>query len=444
MSSNASAAVYVTRVIDDGPITGFQVTAIVLCSSVAFLDGLDTQSIAVAAPIIVDNLRLTRAALGPIFSAALLGAMIGALTFGPLCDAFGRKRVLTFAAALFGICTLATAYVQSYGSLLLVRSVAGLGLGGATPCFIALASEYAPLRRRAMVTSLIWAAFPLGGIAGGFLNAAILVHFGWQSIFEIGGVLPISIALVLALWLPESLRYMVATGADPARIEAVVARIRPGTSPSGGFVANKQRDNRVSMAHLFTEGRAATTLLLWIPFFAGFGSLGIAVLWTPILLRDNGIPLSQAAVVLGIHGIGALIGMGSAGRLIEKFGALAVLLPSFLLGALSVGALGYASVSLPMMATALFLAGLFVGAGASGSIALAALTYPTETRSSGIGWAMGVGRFGQVLAPLFAATVVAAGWRSGQMFLAFAIAPVLGALAIVALHGKAALAAAAR
>lgn len=143
--------------------------------------------------------------------------------------------------------------------------------------------------------------------------------------------------------------------------------------------------------------------------------------------------------MLGIHGLGALIGMASAGRLIEAFGARAVLVPGFLLGAVAVGALGYASASVPAMATALFLVGLLVGAGASGSLALAALTYPTAMRSTGIGWAMGMGRFGQVLAPLLAAATVAAGWAGAQLFLLFAIAPVLGALAILVLHGRAVL-----
>ena len=161
------------------------------------------QSIAVAAPIIADELKLARAAFGPIFSAGLLGAMIGALSFGPLGDRFGRKRALIAATVIFGVFTLATPMARSYEQLLAVRFAAGIGLGGATPCFIALASEFAPSRRRAMVASLIWAAFPLGGSVGGFANSFILTNFGWQTIFWIGGVLPIVVAAALIVWLPE-------------------------------------------------------------------------------------------------------------------------------------------------------------------------------------------------------------------------------------------------
>ncbi len=436
MTGTGSPAVNISREIDEGALTRFQVRAIALCSLVAFLDGLDSQSIAVAAPIIVETIGATRAALGPIFSAGLLGAMLGALTFGPLGDRFGRKRMLIGCAALFGIFTILTAFCSSYPSLLAVRLFAGLGLGGATPLFIALASEYAPQRRRAVVASLIWAAFPLGGLVGSFLNAALLASFGWRSLFLIGGALPLLVALALLAWLPESIRYMIATGADPVRIRSVVARVRPGIPAGVRFVADEGQAAGVPVTQLFAGGVAARTLLLWVPFFAGFGILAIVVVWTPVLLRDHGISLSAASFALGVHGIGALIGMSCAGRLLERFGALAVLVPSFLLGAASTAALGYAAVSAPAMETVLFLVGISVGTGASGSIALAALIYPTAMRSSGIGCAMGVGRFGQVLAPLAAAAAVAAGWTGERLFLLFAVVPALGALAIVALHRR--------
>lgn len=438
MTAQDAAALNVTRVIDDGPVSAFQIMAITLCSSAAFLDGLDSQSIAVAAPIIVENFKLARTALGPIFSAALLGGMLGALSFGLLGDRFGRKRILALAAAIFGVFTLLTAHVQSYEALLAVRFAAGIGLGGATPCFIALATEYAPRRRRAMVASLVWAAFPLGGTVGGFLNAYILARFGWEAIFLIGGVLPLLVAGVILIWLPESIRFLLARGGDTRRIGAIVARMRPDLPAAARFAADEEHLAGVPLRHLFSGGRALGTLLLWVPFFTAFGTLALVVLWTPALLRDNGIAPTQAAVVIGVHGIGALIGMASAGRLIERFGAVSVLLPALLLGAVATGSLGYAATSVASMSVALALVGLFVGMGASGSIALAALAYPTAIRSSGVGWAMGMGRFGQVLAPLFASAVIGAGWSGVQLFLAVAAAPLAGAAAILALRSQAA------
>jgi MFS transporter, AAHS family, 4-hydroxybenzoate transporter len=433
MTLGQADAVNVTRAIDEGPIGGFQVMAIVLCSAVAFLDGVDSQSIALAAPLIADTLSLTRVALGPVFSAGVLGAMIGAVIFGPLGDRVGRKRMLVVAAIVFGAFTIATAYANSFTLLLAARFLAGVGLGGATPCFIALASEYAPRRRRATVASLIWAAFPLGGSLGGFVNGAILRNYGWQVMFMVGGILPILVAGILLVWLPESLRFLLARQASAARVGLIVRRIRPEFAGAKQFVADEEQAHGVPLKLLFSDGRALTTLLLWVPFFMSFGILGIAVVWAPIMLHDNGFPPPVAGTALGIHGIGALIGIASVGRLIERFGALSVLVPALLIGAICTGSLGYAATSIALISAVLFLIGLLVGMGASGSIALATLYYPTPIRSSGVGWAMGMGRLGQVLAPIFTTAMIGIGWSRAQIFLMFGCAPVLAAIAIVAL-----------
>jgi AAHS family 4-hydroxybenzoate transporter-like MFS transporter len=433
MSGGNGDVINITRAIDAGPFTSFQIVAIVLCSLVAFLDGLDSQSIAVAAPLIAEKLGLARTALGPIFSAALLGAMIGALTFGPLGDHFGRKRCLIAAAVIFGVCTLLTTRVAFYEELLAVRFAAGIGLGGATPCFIALASEYAPQRRRAMIASLIWAAFPLGGTIGGFLNAYILANYGWPTIFWIGGALPLVVAVVLLLWLPESIRFLIADGRRPEAARAIARRIVPVDSPNAQIVADEQHMAGLALVHLFSEGRAANTLLLWIPFIMAFGTLATVVVWTPALLRANGIAPSRAALVIGFHGIGALIGMASAGRLMERFGTVTVLVPAFVLGTFATGALGFAAASVAWMSLVLGLVGVFVGMGASGAIALATLTYPTAIRSTGVGWAMGMGRFGQVIAPLTTSMMLGFGLGTIQIFLATAAAPFIAAVFVLIL-----------
>jgi MFS transporter, AAHS family, 4-hydroxybenzoate transporter len=432
MSGDNNQVVNITQAIDASPFTAFQITAIALCSLIGLLDGLDSQSIAVAAPLIADTLGIGRTALGPIFSAAVLGAMIGALTFGPLGDRFGRKRCLIVASLIFGVCTLLTAAATSYNALLLVRFVAGLGLGGATPCFIALASEYAPHRRRAMIASLIWASFPLGGTVGGFLNGFILARFGWPAIFLFGGVLPLIAAGALLIWLPESIRFLVAQDRDSEKARAIVRRIVPSVSPTAQVVADEEHIQGAAVKRLFTEGRATGTLLLWVPFIMAFGTLAITVLWTPTLLRANGIAPSQAAVVLGFHGIGALIGMGSAGRLIERFGPIATLVPALILGTLATAAVGFAATSVTSMSVVLALIGVFVGMGASGAIALAALNYPTAIRSTGVGWAMGMGRGGQVIAPLTTSLMLGLGWGTAKVFVVTAIAPFLAALFVLA------------
>ena len=217
---------------------------------------------------------------------------------------------------------------------------------------------------------------------------------------------------------------------------AIVRRIDPSLPVTARFTSDEERIEGAPLKRLFADGRAAQTVLLWVPFFMAFGTLALTVVWTPLLLRDNGIAPAQASIVIGVHFLGALIGMASAGRLMERFGAVPILCPALFLGALVTATLGYAATSMTSMSAALFLIGLFVGMGASGAIALAALTYPTAIRSSGIGWAMGMGRFGQVLAPLLASAFIAASLSNIQLFFAVGLAPALGALAILALRSS--------
>lgn len=193
----------VSELIDEQPVGAFQVRIVALCTVVALLDGLDLQSIGLAAPGIMADLHFPPAALGVVFSAALAGLALGAFGLGLVADLVGRKPVLIGATAFFGVFTIATAFAPSYGVLVTLRFFAGLGLGGAMPSFISLTSEYAPRRLRAVIVAFLWAGFPLGGFVGGLLAAWIIPAFGWHSVFWVGGVLPIIVCVALVLALPN-------------------------------------------------------------------------------------------------------------------------------------------------------------------------------------------------------------------------------------------------
>ena len=316
-------AINVTRLIDDGPLTRFQIGTIVCCALVSALDGIDSQSIGVAAPFIADELGVKLADFGPIFSSALAGATLGAASFGPLADRFGRKTLLIVAVVLISVFTILTVFANSVPVLMIFRLLAGIGLGGATPCFIALTSEYAPARLRAALVTLMWSAFPLGGLLGGLLNWYLIPQAGWRAIFYIGGVAPLVLAFVLLFYLPESIKFLLVRRNDVTGVGRIVARFR--SSPVRGdshFVLDEKPLPGASIPHLFTEGRALGTLLLWVPFFMGFGVLTVAVLWTPALLKLNGISPANTAFVVAFNGLGGFIGQSSAGTLIKRFGIL--------------------------------------------------------------------------------------------------------------------------
>jgi MFS transporter, AAHS family, 4-hydroxybenzoate transporter len=432
IASAATREVNVTRLIDDGPLTRFQIGTIICCALVSALDGIDSQSIGVAAPFIADELGVKLADFGPIFSSALVGATIGAASFGPLADRFGRKTLLVVAVLLIGVFTILTVFANSVPMLVGARVLAGLGLGGATPCFIALTSEYTPARLRAALVTLMWSAFPLGGLLGGLLNWYLIPHAGWRAIFYLGGVAPLVLAVVLFFYLPESIKFLLVRRNDMSGIARIVARF--GSSPVHGeprFVLDEKPLPGASIRHLFTEGRALGTLLLWVPFFMGFGVLTVAVLWTPALLKLNGIAPANTAFVVAFNGLGGFVGQSTSGRLIQRFGILPILIPAFLLGAAATVGLGYGASSVPLAATFIGLIGVFMGLGTGGAIALAATIYPTPIRSTGAGWGMAMGRFGQIVGPLIAGGLLGAGWTAGPIMTVTACGGLIAAVFVV-------------
>ena len=424
----------VTEAIEKRFGRGLMVQVAVLCAAVAFLDGVDTAAVNIAAPQMADHFGLSRAHLGPIFSSGLLGAMLGALSFGWLADRIGRKRMLLVATAMFGAFSVATAFVNSFSLVLLMRLFTGLGLGGATPCFVALASEYSPRARRARITSLTWTAFPLGTVLGTFMCAYLVSASGWQSIFLVGGILPLLVAAALLIWLPESLQFLLDKDRDPAAVRRIVRRFSPPPAASTRITVDRAVIAAAPIAALFSKARVRETLLLWFAFAAVFGSTAGVFSWAATIMRYHGIPLSRAAVGVGIGGTGSLIGSACAGFLMERFRPNVLLATIFALGAMAAACIGYAARSFPLVTIDLVVTGFLVaGLGGSALLALAANSYPTAMRSTGVGGAMGCGRFGQAVIPLLVSVVIATGVDLDDIYLMIALVMLVASAAVFSL-----------
>src|SRR6201747_2989868 len=223
----ATSQTDVADFIDQQPIGGFQIGLLLTCAAVLFLDGFDTQAIGFAAPSLAKEWDLSKGALGPVFSAGLFGLMIGALVFGPLADRIGRKKIIIFSTLAFGLGTLATAFVQDVGTLLAIRFLTGLGLGGAMPNAVAMTSEFSPPRRRATMVRIVFCGFSVGAALGGLLAAALIPQFGWRSVFVVGGLAPLLLVPILMLRLPESVRFLALTGRAHERVAQLLGHINP-------------------------------------------------------------------------------------------------------------------------------------------------------------------------------------------------------------------------
>jgi MFS transporter, AAHS family, 4-hydroxybenzoate transporter len=419
-----AATVDVGALIDANPMGGVQRTVVVLCGLIALLDGFDLQSIGLAAPIIAQTLHIPPQTLGAVFSAALAGLALGAFGLGPVADRFGRKKVLIAATLCFGVFTVCTALATTLNELIAYRFLTGLGLGGAMPSFIALTAEYAPRHQRATVVAILWGGFPLGGVIGGLLGSQLIPTVGWQSLFYVGGFLPIVLVPLLALFLPESLNFMVRTGAAPDRVTRLLRRMFPATAipDDARFVLTEGEGRGVPVRELFSPERGFGTAMLWVSFFVTFMLLVTNTAWSPILLKAEGMEVARSAVAMAVFNFGSVIGSSAAGWLITRFGAVSVLPVSFVVAAASLIAVGQGAPSPGLVTAAQGMLGLSLGCGSSGLIVLAALFYPTQIRSTGVGWSMGMGRFGSFVGPLVVGALVAAKLPITTVFLLIGLA----------------------
>ncbi len=441
MTERAST-VNVTELIDLRPITELQIRVTLLCALTIFLDGIDVIVIGLVAPSLASAIGVSVTSFGPVFGIGQAGILVGVLTFGPLGDRFGRKRLVIGSMLLFATFTLLTIWTTSFDELLVVRFLTGLGLGGAAPNAVALTSEFAPKRLRAAFVSVQWAALPLGGVAVGLLSSVLITRWGWQALFYIGSVVPLFLAAVQMLVLPESVSFLLARGPDSKRdkenVRGIVRKLAPElpAAPDTRYVVNTEKLPGAPMKHLFTEGRAAMTLLLWVPFFTSFMILIFITSWIPTLLRANGLSVAQAGFAIALNSLGSFIGSASVGRLMDRFGAYTVLVPAFVLASIAAGFLGFSLASLGSAAIAVItLSGLFAGASQAGVIALAAVVYPVAIRSTGVGWAMAVGRLGAVVGPVLGGLLLGWQWSADQILLVIAVPELIGALC-VALVGR--------
>ncbi|KVA50586.1 MFS transporter [Burkholderia cepacia] len=379
-------------------------TTLGLCFAIALLEGLDLQSVGVAAPRMAHEFGLSVSQMGLAFSAGTFGLLPGAMLGGWLADRVGRKHVLIASVCLFGLLSIATAQVSSFAMLVAVRALTGLGLGGAMPNLIALSSEAVDARSRSSAVAVMYCGIPFGGVIASLIGVLLAGDTEWRHIFYVGGVGPLLLAPLLLALLPESRAFLDVSASGAAL-------------PSVGQT-------------LFGGSRTGTTLALWLSYFCTLIVLYFLLNWLPSLMAAKGLARSQAGIVQIFFNIGSGLGVLGIGMSMDR------LRPSRVVGGmyagivLSLAALAIAP-GLLWLSAAAFAAGMFVVGGQSVLYALAAIYYPTAMRGTGVGSAVAVGRLGSVVGPLAAAELLAMG-RSASVVIGASI-PVTLVAAVAAL-----------
>lgn len=439
---NASQTIDVGRVIDHGRTNPLQIGLLVMCGLCLVLDGFDVQSIGYVAPAIIHAWGIPKSAMGPVFGASLFGLMIGALGLSVLADRVGRRPVLIGATTAFGCLMLATTLVTSVSSLLAIRFITGLALGCIMPNAMSLAGEFSAARFRVTSMMLVSCGFTLGAAAGGFVSAALIPAFGWQSVFLAGGILPLCLALAMALALPESIQFLVLKDRVTGRMRTKVIAWLRGFDPSlhideaTRFAVAERAHGGVPVAALFSEGRAAFTILLWIVNFMNLINLYFLSNWLPTLIHDAGYSTRTAVLVGTTLQVGGVIGTVFLGRLIERLGFVRVLCGSFLLACVSIALIGQTAHALWLLGAVVFVAGFCIVGGQPAVNAFAGIGYPTDLRATGIGWSLGIGRIGSVVGPVVAGQLIAWNWSTPSLFFAAAV-PALASAILMVLLGRA-------
>jgi AAHS family 4-hydroxybenzoate transporter-like MFS transporter len=428
--------VNVSELIDAQSIGGFQLRVFLLCAAVLFVDGFDVQSITYVAPALSREWGLARGALGPTFSAGLAGVMLGALLLAPLADRVGRRRVIIYSCIAFGIGTLLTVWVGSLSQLLVLRFLTGLGLGGALPNAIALASEYAPHKRRATVVTFVGSGISLGAIGAGIAAARLLAPVGWRAVFVVGAVLPLLLAAALSVALPESLRFLALLPKRLAEARALLERLRPhGDLPADTRLTSGEAEGgKATVADLFKEQRGATTVLIWIAFFMSLLNVYFAINWLPTSLSASGFSDTQAAVMTSLYHVGAVGGTYVLGLLMDRLGAHRMQIFAMLVAVVAL----YVFATVPGTGqwgttAVLALAGFGIVGGQVGVNALASMTYPVWIRATGLGWALGIGRVGSIVGPAIGGIALASAADARSVYLACIVPAAIGIVAVALL-----------
>jgi len=409
---------------------GFHGLVLFWCVLILIIDGYDLAVVGAALPSIMKDMGVDATSAGVMAGSALLGTMLGAIFLGTLADRIGRPRMIAVCVALFSLFTAAAGLTNDPISFSVARFIAGLGIGGVLPIVTAQMGEFAPSNLRTRLVTLVFAGYSVGGILVALTAKQLIEGYGWQWVFYVAGLPVLLIPLILKT-MPESLSFLVKKG-DQRQLRAMAARIAPEQLHAvdaiyGGSPTDKVR--AAPIRSLFEEGRGLSTVMIWVAFMTGLFMVYALNSWLTKLMAMAGYSLGSALNFVIVFNVGAIVGAIGGGLLSDKFNIKHVLISFYAVGAISLTALAYTKST-----ELLFLAVFIVGASTLGTqllaYAYAGDFYSPATRSTGVGFASGVGRIGAIVAPVLIGWLVSLKLPMEQNFMAIAVAGLLGAIAV--------------
>ncbi|WP_104471345.1 MFS transporter [Acinetobacter indicus] len=431
-----SNKININTLIDEAKFTPFHWGVLFWCLMIIIFDGYDLVIYGVALPLLMQEWALSAVEAGLLASTALFGMMFGAMIFGTLSDKLGRKKTIMICVAIFSGFTFLGAFASNPVEFGILRFLAGLGIGGVMPNVVALMTEYAPKRIRSTLVALMFSGYAIGGMASALLGAWLVPQFGWKIMFYIA-IIPLVALPLIWKFLPESLMYLT-NKKEIEQTRTIVQKISPSQQLNGDteFVLNEvTKGDEAPVKALFQQGRTFSTLMFWVAFFMCLLMVYALGSWLPKLMIQAGYSLGASMLFLFALNIGGMVGAIGGGALSDRFHLKPVLTIMFTVGAIALILLGFNSPQ-PVLYTLIAIA----GAATIGSQILlytfVAQFYPTTVRSTGMGWASGIGRIGAIVGPVLTGALLTLNLPHQMNFMMIAIPGLIAAVAIFMVNLK--------
>ncbi|MFA5677751.1 MAG: MFS transporter [Pseudomonas sp.] len=416
-------------VIDNARFSGFHWVVMSLCALLLIFDGYDLFIYGVVLPVIMDEWGLTPLQAGALGSYALFGMMFGALLFGTLADHIGRRKGILVCFMLFSVATVANGFASTPTEFGIFRFLAGLGCGGLMPNVVALMNEYAPKKLRSTLVAVMFSGYSLGGMCSAGLGIFLLPHFGWEVMF-FAAIVPLLLVPVIIHLLPESVGFLMRQGRhDEARV--MLQKVQPDVllPKDAALVMADTGGQKFSVLDLFRGGRLVGTLSIWVAFFCCLLMVYALGSWLPKLMANAGYSLGSSLSFLLALNFGGMFGAILGGWLGDRFDLGKVVVAFFIVSVASISLLGFKT-PMPVLYTLITIAGGTVIGTQILLYAAAAQYYGLSIRSTGLGWASGIGRNGAIVGPLLGGALLGINLPLQLNFIAFAIPGAIAALAM--------------
>jgi len=412
--------------IDTSKISFHQYVIIIICFLLNVIDGIDVSVISYTGPVIQSAMEMSDDNLGIIFSSGLIGMAVGALLLAPFADNIGRKKIIIISTMIITLGVFLTGFSTNLIHLIILRFFSGIGIGSMLATTTSIVSEYTPEKSKDFWISFVLAGYPVGAILSGYLSNIILINYSWELVYLIFGAFSLIFIPIVYLYMSESLVFLKRNHSTNSLIKINKILVKLNYNKNYKFSDSQNTNHEISILNLFSKKYLNQTFKLWIAFFFSFGCLYFLLSWIPKLVSEYSTSLSLGISAGTVFNLGAFFGIVTQGYISSKFG-----LKKTILSFLVITSFIMSQIEFFLSSDLIFIGFAFLGftiqGGFVGLYSIAARIYPGNFRTTGIGWGIGIGRLGAILAPYMAGIFISYGIGISANFMIFAITALISA-----------------